>query len=171
MDERFDYLDKRIQNGEFQKLRQSLGNIIYACRDFSDGEFDDAVKYVESKGIKIKDDELKGELVSIGKETYTDDDFAVAIVHLQRNFCDERIAEVKKIGKALYSSKPAPQKEPTKQTQTSSAQTPQSSAKPEGVPRPKAVRHQFRKWILAAALLVAVIVIIAIALQIGNNSN
>lgn len=168
---RFSDLDNRIQKKDIFMLREALGNTIYGCRDFSDGEFDDAVKYVESKGIKIKDDELQGELVASGKQSYTDDDFAVAIARLKRNFCDERIADVKKIGKALYSSKPAPQKEPTKQTQTSSAQVPQSSAKPEGVPRPKAVRHQFRKWILAAALLVAVIVIIAIALQIGNNSN
>lgn len=168
MDERFDYLDKRIKNGEFLKLRQALGNIIYACRDFSDGEFDDAVKYVESKGIKIKDDELQGELVTAEKQTYTDDDFAVAIARLKRNFCDERIADVKKIGKALYPSKPAPQKEPTKQSQSSSAHISQTP-KPAETTRPKTVRHQHRKWILAAALLVAVIAIIAIALQTPSS--
>lgn len=165
---RFADLDKRIQEKDIFMLREALGNTIYGCRNFSDGEFDNAVQYVESKGIKIKDDELKGALISTGKQTYTPDDFADAIAELKMNFCDERIADVKKIGKALYSSKPAPQKEPTKQTQTSSAQAPQSSAKPEGVPRPKAVRHQFRKWILAAALLVAVIAvatIVIIALQ------
>lgn len=165
---RYSDLDKRIEEKDIFMLREALGNTIYGCKNFSDGEFDGAVQYVESKGIKIKDEELKGELVTAGKETYDDDDFALAIVRLKNNFCDERIAEVKKIGKALYPSKPAPQKEPTKQTQTSSAQAPQSSAKPEGVPRPKAVRHQFRKWILAAALLVAVIAvatIVIIALQ------
>ena len=165
---RYSYLDQRIQDGDIDMLKEALGNMAYGCRNFSDGEFDGAVKYVESKGIKIKDDQLDGELISKGKETFTDRDFTDAIAELKMNFCDERIADVKKIGKALYSSKPAPQKEPTKQTQTSSAQTPQSSAKPEGVPRPKAVRHQFRKWILAAALLVAVIAvatIVIIALQ------
>lgn len=164
---RFSDFDKYIADKDIFMLREALGNTIYGCRDFSDGEFDDAVKYVESKGIKIKDDELQGELVTAEKQTYTDDDFAVAIARLKRNFCDERIADVKKIGKALYPSKPAPQKEPTKQAQSSSAHTSQIPKSAETT-RPKTVRHQHRKWILAAALLVAVIAvatIVIIALQ------
>ena len=161
---RFADLDKRIQEKDIFMLREALGNTIYGCRNFSDGEFDNAVQYVESKGIKIKDDELKGALISTGKQTYTPDDFADAIAELKMNFCDERIADVKKIGKTLYPSKPKPQKEPTKQAQSSSAHTSQIPKSAETT-RPKTVRHQHQKWILAAALLVGVIAIIAIALQ------
>ena len=50
---------------------------------------------------------LNGELVSFGKDTFTDEDFARAVFELKRNFCKERIADVKKIGTTLYKKAPA----------------------------------------------------------------
>ena len=166
---KYSYLDQRIQDGDIAMLQEALGNMVYGCKNFSDGEFDGAVQYVESKGIKIKDDELKGELVTAGKKSYTDDDFAIAIVRLKKNFCDERIAEVKKIGKALYPSKPKPQEEPEKQSQPKSTRISQPTKQQAGDTRPKPARHQNRKWILTAALLVAVIAVVAIAMIALQN--
>ena len=75
------------------------------------------MRYVESKGIKLKDDTLDGKLISDGKMAYTDEDFARAVFMLKKNFCNERIADVKKIGKALY-KKTAPVSVKSSQTGT-----------------------------------------------------
>ena len=51
------------------------------------------------------DKEVKGSLISEGKTTYSEDDFADAVFLLKENFCKERIADVKKIGRAVYGKK------------------------------------------------------------------
>ena len=106
--QKYESIERGILQNDVKALRESIGSICYTCRDFSNGEFDEVVKYVLDKGIKLMDDTLVGELVSTGKETYTDEDFARAIFELKKNFCRERIADVKKIGKTLYRKKPEP---------------------------------------------------------------
>lgn len=99
-------IETGIANRDVKALREAVGSICYTCRNFSDGEFDAAVRYVESKGIKIKDDVLNGNPVISGqKSDFTDDDFAEAVFELKENFCDERIEDVKKIGRKLYGNK------------------------------------------------------------------
>jgi len=65
---------------------------------------------VEKRGICIKEEKLKGDLISERKESFLEEDFEEAVFELKENFCDERIADVKKIGRALYgaSKKSAP---------------------------------------------------------------
>ena len=110
--QRYDVIDNGIANQDIKSLRESLGSICYTSRDFSSGEFDDMVKYVESKGIRIKDDRLVGEpLISSQKDTFEDGDFAKALFELKKNFCDERIEDVKIIGKKLYGLEEQPKKE------------------------------------------------------------
>ena len=96
--QRYDVIENGIANQDIKALREALGSICYTSRDFSSGEFDDMVKYVESKGIRIKDDRLVG-------------DFAKALFELKKNFCDERIEDVKIIGKKLYGLEEQPKKE------------------------------------------------------------
>lgn len=126
---RYDYLNRRIVENDPSMLRESLGSMIYGCRDFSDGEFDGAVRYVEAHGIKLKEPYDGKELVSDSKpeSEWTDDDFAVAIARLKRNFCDERINDVKKIGKKLY-SKNAPKTSSEAKPSTSTPSKPEKNA-------------------------------------------
>ena len=114
----YETIEQKIADNDVSSLRESIGNICYIDRDFSSGEFDEVLRYVESKGIKLKDDTLDGELISDGKTAYTDEDFARAVFMLKKNFCKERIADVKKIGRALY-KKTAPVSVQTSQTGTS----------------------------------------------------
>lgn len=100
--QKYESIEKGIMENDVASLRESVGSICYTCRDFSNGEFDEAVAYVMSKGIKLLDDALVGTLVSAGKDSYTDADFARAVFELKRNFCKERIEDVKRIGIALY---------------------------------------------------------------------
>lgn len=147
----WDYIDKLIIKNDIRGLRETLGNTCYTSRDFSSGEFDKTVDYIIGKGIKIKDDSLIGNLISEGKTSYTDEDFARAIFELKRNFCDERIADVKKIGKTLYKKDKAPVNKPT------------PNQNPERTKSPKPSSHQnesaFPMW---AKVLVAVIIIVAV---------
>ena len=104
-DNKFDFMDKDIEKNDVQMLRNRIGNIIYTSRDFSSGDFDAAIKYVESKGIKLKEPyNSKYELVLNKKDLSecTREDFAAAVFNLKENFCTERINEVKKIGKYMY---------------------------------------------------------------------
>lgn len=95
-----------LQKNDVKALREAIGSVIYTSRDFSSGEFDKLVKYVESKGIQLKDKELKGNpTISSQKTDFTDEDFARAVFELKKNFCDERIEDVKTIGKKLYVKK------------------------------------------------------------------
>ena len=89
-------------------MREAIGTLCYTSRDFSSGEFLEAISYVESKGIKLKEDSLVGELVSKGKKTFTEDDFEDAVFELKENFCQERIDDVMMIGKAVYGGRPKP---------------------------------------------------------------
>lgn len=100
---KYETIEKGIREHDVKAIREAIGNICYTSRDFSSGEFDQAIKYVESKGIKLKDDRLNGApVISKQKNTFTDEDFARAIFELKSNFCDERIEDVKTIGKKLY---------------------------------------------------------------------
>lgn len=144
----YEVIEKYIQERDVNGLRESIGTICYICRNFSDGEFDEVVEYVKSKGIPLLEDDLNGELVSANKDTFTDDDFARAVFELKDNFCQARIDDVKKIGKTLYKKGPV-------STSTVKQKT--------GV-SPNPARHQaqkkFPKIVKIVIGLVAVVVVI-----------
>lgn len=99
---KYNAIENGIKNKDIKSLRETIGSICYTNRNFSDGEFDEAIKYVESKGIKIKEKYDGKGLIHTGKSSFTDEDFARAVFNLKKNFCDERIKDVKTIGKSLY---------------------------------------------------------------------
>lgn len=104
--QKYDAIENGIAQNDVNALREAIGSICYTNRDFSNGEFFEAIKYVESKGIQLKDAVLVGNAtISSQKSEFTDEDFAKAIFELKRNFCDERIQDVKTIGKKLYGKK------------------------------------------------------------------
>lgn len=101
--QKYEAIETGIKNNDVKALREAIGSICYTSSDFSSGEFDEAIEYVESKGIQLKDDALIGDpTISSQKQDFSDEDFARAIYELKENFCDERIQDVKTIGKALY---------------------------------------------------------------------
>lgn len=102
-------IEKRLNNNDVKRLRNALGSICYTCRDFSNGEFDRAVHYVEeTRGVKVKE-KFNPEPALISKtkpkEEFTLEDFGNAVFDLKNNFCDERIEDVKFIGKSMYGNK------------------------------------------------------------------
>ncbi len=104
--QKYDAIENGIANNDVKALREAIGSICYTNRDFSNGEFFEVIRYVEAKGIQLKDQELVGEpTISSQKSEFSDEDFAKAIFDLKRNFCDARIKDVETIGKKLYGKK------------------------------------------------------------------
>ena len=153
----YETIEQKIADNDVSSLRESIGNICYIDRDFSSGEFDEVLRYVESKGIKLKDDTLDGKLISDGKMAYTDEDFARAVFMLKKNFCNERIADVKKIGKALY-KKTAP-------VSVKSSQTGTNPKKAQSHREESNLGQILPVAIGAAIILIAIIVLLIVFLQ------
>ena len=126
-------IEKAIKSRNIQLLRESLGNICYIDANFSTGE--------------LKDKKLEGELITNQKTSpYTQDDFIEAVSKLKNNFCDERIEDVKKIGKMLY---------PKAETKL--------ATKKKSIPK-KEQRHQTN--IIVGVCLVAIAIIILVMLLV-----
>ena len=164
---------KEIENGiakrNISALREAIGNICFTSKDFSSGEFDEAINYVKSKGIDILDYELIGDLVSKGKDTYSKDDFADAVFMLQENFCKERIADVKKIGRAVYGQKkPAsPPSPPRPQTPPVPRYTPGNRPNPPSHRKTSSRQSQSdMNWLPVAIGAIAVIGIIILIINL-----
>lgn len=137
-------IEKAIKSKNIQLLREYLGNICYIDANFSTGEFDSTIRYIKNSGIseeELKDKKLEGELITDQKAIpYTQDDFIEAVSKLKNNFCDERIEDVKKIGKMLYP------KAGTK-----------SVAKKKDIPK-KVQRHQTSIVVVCLVAIIAILI-------------
>lgn len=103
-------LDERIKAGDRIALISLLTNICYVDKNFSTGEFDEALNYVKERYSGIfapsldADPPLYGPRVKNG-EQLTNKDFTDAVAHLNYNFCQERVDDIKKLGKHLFPPK------------------------------------------------------------------
>ena len=145
---KYEAVEMGIAKKDIKGLRETVGNFCYTCRDFSDGEFDEMVKYIEKKGLKLVEDHLIGNpTISSQKTTFTDEDYADAVFELKRNFCQERISDVKTIGKKLYGT----QKPEGKKGQA-----------PKGENCPKEMGHQAQRKLGIIVGVVAIVVVVMI---------
>lgn len=161
--QKYDAIERGIEHRDVKALREAIGSICYTSRNFSSGEFDEVICYVESKGIVLKDEQLIGNpTISSQKSNFTDEDFAKAIFELKRNFCDARIEDVKVIGRALYS------KQTRVVAETAKPVVKTESSRPIGGTSPNFQSHQKKKdntklWIgLGLVALVVIVVIIVL---------
>lgn len=164
--QRYDAIENGIAKNDVKALREAIGSICYTNRDFSNGEFFEAVKYVESKGIKLKDAELVGaSTISSQKSEFTDEDFAKAIFELKRNFCDERIQDVRVIGEKLYAQKAQVQKVSDSKSDAGQSNLTKKSNGTGTLPNHQSHQQNSNKTPMVIGL-VAVIVIIIIVLLV-----
>lgn len=168
-------IEKGLREKDLSSLREALGQFCYVNRSFSSSEFDSACEYVERRlkesGLSLMEP-LKGELVSAGKTGYSEDDFARAVMMLKQNFSKERIDDVKKIGRALYTEsdrkraedeKKAREKEKTSTGRTTGKASSNNSRELRGKPCPKAGSHQnemaaLYRGLVAIALVAAAVI-------------
>lgn len=148
--QKYEAIEKGIENKDVKRLREAIGNICYTNRDLSNGEFFEAIKYVEDREIKLKDTKLIGKpTISSQKEEFTDDDYSRAVFELKKNFCDERIKDVQTIGKKLYGKKT----------------TPITTTKPSQVGKnPNQESHQRSQKSVVISGLVAVVIVLVLIL-------
>lgn len=167
--QRYEAIEKGIANKDIRKLRAAIANICYTSRDFSSNEFDEAVQYVKANGINIMDREVKGQLISKEKNSYSEDDFADAVFMLKENFCQERIADVKKIGRAVYGQKKpvSPPPHPRPQTPPVPRYTPGNSPNPPSHRKTSSRQSQSdMNWLPVAIGAIAVIGIIILIINL-----
>lgn len=150
---KYETIENDIAQNNIKSLREKIGSLCYTSRSFSSSEFDEVVSYVIQKGIALKDEKLVGSLISEGKETYTDEDFTRAVFELKRNFCDERINDVKKIGRSLY------KKSEPKAIDSSTAHRNKDTGT---IPNVQSHRESKAKLLWAAIPVAAVIILIVI---------
>lgn len=159
--QKYEAIENGIANNDIKALREAIGSIIYTNRDFSNGEFFEVIKYVESKGIKIKDSELVGTpTITSQKNDYTDEDFAKAIFQLKKNFCDERINDVKTIGEKLYGKNKSKPSKTMQKTESVKVEVHNNNEKAGMDPNLKS--HQQKVNPVVVLGLVAVVVIIVL---------
>lgn len=154
--QKYDVIENGIANNDVKALREAIGSLCYTNRDFSDGEFFEVVKYVEARGIQLKDQELIGiPTISSQKSEFSDEDFAKAVFELKRNFCDARISDVETIGKSLYGGSISREKVPV---------TELNASRTKGI-LPNQQSHQQSTNIIPIVIgLVAVVLIIILIL-------
>lgn len=159
--QKYDAIENGIARNDIKALREAIGSICYTNRDFSNGEFFEVVSYVESKGIQLKDAELIGTpTISSQKNEFTDEDFAKAVFVLKKNFCDERIDDVKTIGEKLYGKKSTVDKKKTPDRDRS--ERIEHNSKPRAGTSPNLQRHQQNNKIMMTISLVAIIMVLVV---------
>ncbi|MBR6012917.1 MAG: hypothetical protein IK062_03925 [Selenomonadaceae bacterium] len=128
-------MDKNLMSAVAEKnltaIKTALTSINLKDRNFSTGEFEEGLKYVESQNISGLYDTFDGE--TFKPESEWDQSYWTYInVSLMDNFCRERIEELKKVGRKIYPVQSMPKTQPTTvqsvQKENQSSTTPQHSA-------------------------------------------
>ena len=98
-------MDKNLMSAVEERnvlhIKSALTSITLKDRNFSTGEFDEGLRYVESKNIAGLYDDFDGEELKPESE-WNQDYWTYINVSLVDNFCKERIDLLKKIGRKIY---------------------------------------------------------------------
>ncbi|MBR1444347.1 MAG: hypothetical protein IJ583_12550 [Firmicutes bacterium] len=97
-----------IHSNDLKGLREHIGMMAYTDRAFLHGEFEKAIMYViKICGVRdlfepfCSDPPMR---TSYPDKNYNKEDFTKAVYELKKNFCKERIQDVKIIGRYVYYS-------------------------------------------------------------------
>lgn len=165
--QKYDAIEQGIRTRDVAALREAIGNICYTCRDLSDGELERIIADVEAEGIKLMDDGLVGKpTISSQKSIFTDDDFSRAVFELKRNFCKERINDIKIIGSSLYKNNSIKNERKDLNTKTKKV-----SNQVEDTRQKKSLSHQTKKnkWLPFALVAMVILIIILVIMFIQKN--
>jgi len=173
-----EYLDESIERKDWRLLREQLCVSCKMDHAFATSEFEDGIEYVLTQKHVDKTtlyepydhDEkwMYAARVDAKDTTLTDDDFSDAVFSLGKNFCRERIEDVKKLGSYLESCK----KKVQPQQQITKTPEPAVSAKKAQASNPskRPAQPQNRTGLMIAVGIAgaAVIVMCAILLSLSK---
>ena len=115
-----------VAEQEAEQIRILITNIAYHDRGFYDGKFDEAVDYVKKNEVPGLWQEYDGEEFKENRDEWNGDYWAYLNASLMDNFCEERIAKLKEVGKHVYPQQAEAEARPTstpRQSQTMGRQT------------------------------------------------
>ncbi len=158
--------DENIKIENRKGLKFQLESVIALDNHTGSSAFDDMLKYIEvDNGIKLCEpfDEKMPLIYEAKKGHLTEDDFLNAGVQLHKNFCRERVDDVKKIYKELHPPRTFAQETNWKSAKATSP-TPDKSRATSGKPtNGKRPTQKTKKEISPAVVAVAVIAVVAVA--------
>ena len=91
-----------MNNNDIVGLKGALIAIIFSDKQFKTDDFDNTLEVLKLNGINIYEKYDGKELISKTKQSFTNQDYRNSIFDLEKNFCIERINEVKNISKSIY---------------------------------------------------------------------
>lgn len=159
-----EFMEKCIAGHDLTSIKRVLTSSIYFDPTFESDDFDAGVRYVtQIRKLSIWDPfngqpPLMAARVDKKDTTLTTDDFAISVSNLSRNFCQERIDDVKKLGKYCYGSS----RKPTTPPSPTEVQRPNVSAPP--VQRQRVEGAEQNRVLKTAALTVAAVIAVVAAI-------
>ena len=91
-----------VQAQDVDQIRIIVTNIAYHDRGFYDGKFEEAIDYVKKNEVPGLWQKYDGEDFNENKEDWNGDYWADLTASLMDNFCEERIAKLKEVGRYVY---------------------------------------------------------------------
>ena len=160
----YDLCDKKDDVG----LRGCIVSLIRDDPTFVNGDYDEACKCLEEKGIGMDNffqdyKKVPGEPGDKDKSQWDEKYFLDRTFALKENFSRERLAHVKEVGEYVYRDKPTPGKEEAaKKAQAAQGRT--GSTKSKTAPKKPESPTNLKKYLplLIALLLVIVVVVILV---------
>ena len=157
-----DLCDKK----DYVSLRECIVSLIRDDPTFVSGDYDEACKCLEDKGL---DDvfqpyeKVPGEPGDKDKSQWDEKYFLDRTFALKENFSRERLAHVKEVGEYVYRDKPTPGKEEAAK-KAQAAQDKPGISKNKTAPKKPGSPTNLKKYIplLIALLLVIVVVVILV---------
>lgn len=161
-----DFIRDLCDKKDYVGLRECIVSLIRNDPTFISGDYDEACKYLEDKGL---DDvfqpyeKVPGEPGDKDKSQWDEKYFLDRTFALKENFSRERLAHVKEVGEYVYRDKPTLGKEKAVKKAQAAQDKPGTSKKTTAPKKPESPTN-LKKYLplLIALLLVIVVVVILV---------
>lgn len=137
-------LEEEIRTNNIKAIKSGLTNVICFDPTFRTNKFELQLKYIEDKGINIRDPYKERDEYRLKKEDWTKEYFFLLVEWLRQNFAiDERIEHVKEVGRFIFKED-------------------KQSGPPSGIPKKKPVNELAEKKLKICLLTMVIAIVLVI---------
>lgn len=155
------------------RLKVSVISAIKADPTFSSGEIERALRWLRSDCKEVfdeKKEEIENEVELSNQDAWDEDYFLWKTIYLERNFCEERIDELRKIGQKVYGKKLPRSTEPMRQNSnqpkpTHPVQFEADKEGKQGKNPPMTAPERRYRLLIAAIAIVVILVLLTVAIS------
>lgn len=139
-------MEKAIEEQDLDKIYSSFYTIALSDPEFSTGKFEEILRYIKNKNLPGFLKQYDGALLR-SEEEWNEDYWNILLSELMDNFCEERIAQLKEVGKKIYG-------------RNKNIEKPQPQNYEEEATEPKKTMNQSTMIIIAIIVIIVVLFII-----------